>query len=850
MPDKLPIDPLLPRLVAELDRARSLVLEAPPGAGKTTRVPVAMLDAQLGGGEVLVSEPRRLAARLAARRVASERGERPGQSIGYTVRFEDVSSAATRVRYVTEGVLVRRLLADPGLRGVSAVVLDEFHERHLDTDLALALVRRAQLGPRRDLALVVMSATLEAAPVARFLDDCPLITSEGRMFPVAIEYLDRPDDRHLDKQIASAVRRLVREDAQGDVLVFLPGAGEIRRAMDALEPLAREADLLVLPLHGDLPIEQQARAVERADRRKIVLATNVAESSVTIDGVTAVVDSGLARVATHSPWSGLSRLATLPVSRASAAQRAGRAGRTRPGRVLRLYTKGDHDARPAHDLPEVGRADLSEAVLVLRGAGIEQGDDLAWLDPPPEPALAAASALLRRLDAVDAGGRITPTGRRMLQFPLHPRLARVVVEGEQNGVAGEAALAAALLAERDIRRSARTRFGDRKLDAHARSGPSDVLELAERFVEAAEARFDAQALRRMDLDVGAVRAVDRASRQIERIATDKGERPGDLDGVDDAVRIAVLAGFVDRVARRRKPGSRALVLANGRTAELAETSVVHDAPFLLALDADEQRGRTVVFVASAIDVQWLLDLHPDALDLSDALEWNAASGRVELASRIAIGSVVLEESSIAAPPSDEASRLLERAALAKGAATFGASDALDRLAARIALLRAHMPELELPDPGADAFERALGAACQGRTRLAELDGVDLAGELARDLPPHAARALAEQAPERVVLPGGRATPIHYERGKPPWIASRLQDFFGMADTPRVCAGRVPLVVHLLAPNQRAVQVTSDLAGFWERHYPSIRRELMRRYPRHAWPEDGRHATPPAPRGRR
>lgn len=849
MPDKLPIDPLLPRLVAELRGARSLVLEAPPGAGKTTRVPVAILDAGPGDGEILVSEPRRLAARLAARRVASERGERAGNTIGYTVRFEDVSSAATRVRFVTEGVLVRRLLADPGLRGVSAVILDEFHERHLDTDLALALVRRAQLGPRRDLALVVMSATLEAKSVAHFLDDCPLVTSEGRMYPVTIEHVDRPDDRPLDKQVASAVRRVVREDADGDILVFLPGAGEIRRALETLEPLAREADLLVLPLHGDLPIEQQARAVEPADRRKVVLSTNVAESSVTIDGVTAVVDSGLARVATHSPWSGLSRLSTLPVSRASAAQRAGRAGRTRAGRVLRLYTKGDHDARPAHDLPEIRRADLSDAMLVLRGAGIEQRDALAWLDPPPEAAVDAARTLLRQLDAIDADGRITETGRRMLAFPLHPRLARVVVEGERRGVAGEAALAAALLAERDIRRSARARFGESRVDAHARSGPSDVLELAERFAEAVEARFDAQSLRRMELDAGAVRGVDRARRQLERIARDQGDRPGDLDGVDDALRVAVLAGFVDRVARRRKAGSRALVLANGSTAELAESSVVHDAQFLLALDADEHRGRTVVRIASAVDPQWLFDLHPDALDLSDALEWSAASARVELVSRIAVGSVVLEESRITAPPSEEASRLLERAALAKGPASFGATDALDRLAARIALLCAHMPELELPAPGADVFERALHAACQGRTRLAELDSVDLAAELARDLPPHAARALAEHAPERVVLPGGRGTPIHYEAGKPPWIASRLQDFFGMADTPRVCAGRVALVVHLLAPNQRAVQVTSDLAGFWERHYPGIRRELMRRYPRHAWPEDGRHATPPVPRRR-
>lgn len=850
MPEELPIDPLLPRLVASLRENPSLVLEAPPGAGKTTRVPVAILDAgSAGAGEILVSEPRRLAARLAARRVAAERGERPGATIGYSVRFEDVSSSATRVRFVTEGVLVRRLLADPHLDGVSVVILDELHERHLDTDLALALVRRAQLGPRPDLRIVAMSATLEAAPVARFLGDCPLVASAGRMFPVAIEYLDRPDDRPLDKQVASAVRRAIREDPDGDVLVFLPGAGEIRRALETLEPLAREADLLVLPLHGDLSIEQQSRAVEPADRRKVVLSTNVAESSVTIDGVTVVVDSGLARVATHSPWSGLPRLAVAPVSRASAAQRAGRAGRTRPGRVLRLYTKGDHDARPAYDVPELQRADLSEAVLVLRGAGIEPDDDLAWLDAPPAAALAAATTLLRQLDAIDAHGHITATGRRMLAFPLHPRLARVVVEGERRGVAGEAALAAALLGERDIRRSARTSFGGARHDAHALSGPSDVLELAERFAEAVEARFDAQSLRRMELDVGTVRAVDRAHRQIEHITVDRGDRPGDLEGVDDAVRVAILAGFVDRVARRRKPGRRDLVLANGRTAELSEASVVHDAQLMVALDVDERPGRTTVRLASAVEADWLFELHPDVLDLSDTLEWNAQSERVELASRIAVGSVVLEESRVPAPPSADASRLLERAARALGPAAFGASDALDATSVRLELLGAHFPALALPE-ASGGFEGALAAACEGLTSLAELREVDLAGSLVRSLSPDAARALREATPERITLPGGRSVVVHYERGKPPWIESRLQDFFGMADTPRICGGSLALVVHLLAPNQRAVQVTSDLAGFWERHYPQIRRELMRRYPRHAWPEDGRHATPPAPRGRR
>ncbi len=842
----LPIDPLLPRLVTELGRARALVLEAPPGAGKTTRVPAALLDAGLEG-EILVAEPRRLAARLAARFVAAERGEKPGDSVGYTVRFEDVSSRRTRIRYVTEGVLVRRLLDDPSLEGVAAVVLDEFHERHLATDLSLALLARLQSDTRADLKLVVMSATLEADPVARYLGDCPLLRSEGKLFPVEIEHLPRPDDRPLERQVASAVKRVLAEEPSGDVLVFLPGAAEIRRAGDALASVAEAEGLLVLPLHGDLPIEAQARAVEPASQRKVILSTNVAESSVTIDGVTAVIDSGLARRAAHSPWTGLPRLELAKVSRASAAQRAGRAGRTRAGRVLRLYTKGDHDARPEHDAPELQRLDLSDSLLVLHGAGISDPAALAWLDAPPAASLDAAELLLRRLGALDTEGNITGAGRRMLAFPLHPRLSRVVVEAEQRGVAEEGALVAALLGERDIRARARTQFGGRAYDAaREASGPSDVLELAERFEEARGARFDRQSLGRMELDPRAVGAVERARKQIARIVRDRGERPDGLEGVEEALSIAVLAGFVDRVARRRKRGRSDLILSNGRTAELSPSSVVHDALLMVAVDVEEQTGRgrrNVVRLASAIEPEWLLDLHPDLLEMGDELEWNADAGRVDRVSRINCGSVVLDESRAPAPPSPEASELLLRAAVGR---PLTGHDALEQLRARIALVRSKCPELGLDAPPDNAA--LLARACEGLTRLSELEGVDLAALLRAELP--AARRLAVLAPERITLPGGRSTAVHYEPGKPPWIASRLQDFFGMGDTPRICDGREPLTLHLLAPNQRAVQVTSDLSGFWERHYPSIRRELMRRYPKHAWPEDGRNAKPPAPRGRR
>ncbi|MBM4363765.1 MAG: ATP-dependent RNA helicase, partial [Deltaproteobacteria bacterium] len=427
MPRDLPIDAVTGEVIAALRAQGALVLEAEPGAGKTTRVPLRLLEAGLAGsGQIVVAEPRRLAARLAATHVASERGEAPGGTVGYSVRFEHVAGRDTRILYATEGVLLRRFVERPDLAGVSVLVLDEFHERHLATDLLLCLAARLRATTRPDLRLVVMSATLDAGPLAAHLG-AARVRSEGRAFPLTIEHLPAPDDRPLEAQVASSVRRLLSAETHGDVLVFLPGAAEIRRAATALEREAASG-VLVLPLHGDLTVDEQARVVARTDRRRVILATNVAESSVTVDGVTAVIDSGLARVAGHSPWSGLPTLRTAPISRASATQRAGRAGRTQPGSVLRLYTAGDLAARPAQDLPELQRDDLSEAFLLLAGTGLGDPAGLPFLDPPPAPAAAAATTLLRGLGALDGASRITETGRRMLAFPLSPRLARVVVE--------------------------------------------------------------------------------------------------------------------------------------------------------------------------------------------------------------------------------------------------------------------------------------------------------------------------------------------------------------------------------------------------------------------------------------
>jgi ATP-dependent helicase HrpB len=840
----LPIDAVLPELRSALASGAPLVLEAPPGAGKTTRVPWAIHEA-FPEGEVVVAEPRRLAARLTAARVASERGQRLGDTVGYSVRFEDVSGPKTRIRYVTEGVLLRRLLAQPELPGVGQIVLDEFHERSLLTDLLLVLLERLR-ARRPDLGLTVMSATLDAEPVATLLG-ATRVRSEGRTFPLIIEYLPTADDRPLDKQIVSAVRAATTDDG-GDVLVFLPGSGDIRRALSALEPLAAERNLLVLPLHGDLPITEQARAVEPAARRKVVLSTNVAETSVTIDGVTTVVDSGLARLASHSPWSGLPTLTTVKISRASAIQRAGRAGRTREGRVLRLYTKGDFESRREHELPEIARADLSEALLALAGAGISDPRGLRWLTPPPDAALSAAQDLLQWLGATTPQGDISPLGKRLLELPLHPRLARIVARGEELGVPSEASLAAALLSERDIRSDARLRMSPGVQRDLGVSGPCDVLELMSRFAEAEAVNFRPDGVKRAGLDVRTVQAVATTYRKLSASTKKRAARPDSPDAQDAAVRRSILSGFPERVGKRRRSGQPDIVLSQGGSAKLSPASVVHEGELLVAVAADEQssggRAQGAVRLATSIEANWLLEDYGSRIEMKDELVWNPDAERVERREGMAFGAILLDEERGVAPPSAEASRLLFEAAKSRGLFNSLSSEGWLGLVARLALLREHFPEAGLPEVTASLDDAAAERLCQERVSFAHLRELDPARELRQSLGPPAERLLATETPESFRLPGGKNAEIHYEAGKPPWLESRLQDFFGMKQGPRVCRGKVALTLHLLAPNGRAQQVTSDLSGFWERHYATVRRELMRKYPRHPWPEDGATATPP------
>jgi ATP-dependent helicase HrpB len=847
----LPVDPILPDLVEALRSRGRAVLEAPPGAGKTTRVPPAIAEAFPAIGGVWVLEPRRLAARTAARRVAEERRVTLGQAVGYRVRFDDKTSAATRIVFATEGVLLERLRREPELPGVGVVVFDEFHERHLDGDLILGLCRR--LAERRSLLLCVMSATLDAAPIAEYLG-APRLRSEGRRFPVEIRWAPPDRDQPLERAVAAAARACLAE-APGDVLCFLPGAREIRAAERALGE--RVGDVDVVPLHGDLPPEAQDRAIRPGPRRKIILSTNVAETSVTIEGVNAVVDSGLARVASHSPWTGLPTLMVRRISRSSAAQRAGRAGRLGPGRCVRLYAAHDHDARPEHDLPEVVRADLAAARLLFAVEGLDPAT-FPWLTPPPEVALRAAEALLERLGAIDAHG-VTALGRRLAGLPLHPRVARLLLAAAERGAAIGGAAVAALIADGQ----GSLGRGRRAADV---DGAADVLEELERLrAVSVRDRVDFDRARHEGLDLGRVAEIDRARKQLERLA------PSGATAVamgsraeDEALLRAILAAFPDRVARRQRPQGTALIFSEGGNGKLDPQSVVRS-ELLVAYDVGERGaaggvgGRdaaagVVVRGAARLEPDWLLEAELHRIVDERIYEWNRTSERVDEVRRMRYGAVLIEETRtparVGGAAEDDAAiarclgEALEQAMRAGGGGLAELRQALVRTLDRVAFLAGALPELALPaipDLDRDAEEDRAGlrailaSASAGSARFSGLVALSARDLVAAWLPAVAPR-LDRDAPEFVQL-GARRARIEYPRGQAPHVASRLQDFFGMAEGPRVAAGRVALTLHLLAPNQRAVQVTSDLGGFWARDYPRVRRELGRRYPRHRWPEN-------------
>ncbi len=836
----LPVDEAVPRVLDVLRSRGAAVVVSPPGSGKTTRLPSAVVDAGLAGaGDCWVLEPRRMAARAAARRVAAERGGAVGGWAGYQVRFDRKVSRHTRVRFVTEGVFTARIQDDPFLEGTGVVVLDEFHERSLEGDLALALLREVRRDARPDLKVLVLSATLDPEPVARFLD-AGVVRAGGRPHPVEVVYLDRPDPRPLAERTAAGVRRVwaVRPGGGGDVLAFLPGAAAIRAVAGRLEAWARDHGVDVLPLHGDLPARRQDAALSPGPRPRVVLATNVAETSVTVERVAAVVDAGLARVLRHDPASGLDRLETEPISRAAADQRAGRAGRTGPGVALRLWTRHDDRSRAQRTEPEVHRADLAPAVLEILAWGHPDPAGFGWFEAPAPERLAAAVDLLRRLGAVDRGGALTPDGRALRGLPLSPRAGRLVLEAARMGLAREGARMAALLAERDLWTPGRA-FGAARADLP--TADSDLLLRVELLEEAAGCGFAPDRLRELGVDPGAARAAWRAAGQIERLARrlPGPDRPVPLPGREPALRLA-LSAYPDRVARRREPGSRRFVLAGGRGALLARESAVRRAEFVVALRLDAgrrgERAEAVIRWAGGIDPAWLA-----GLETSTRIELDPDTGRVAAWEEQRYDGLVVSRRR-RRPDPDGARRLLVAAALTDPERVLASDGELRRLLDRCRFLARSQPGCGIPAWDAEDWEAVLHRLTAGATSLDDLRRADLRAAVRAHLGP-GIRLLDREAPDRIRVPSGSRIRVSYPADGPPVLAVRIQEVFGWTDGPRVAGGRVAVVLHLLGPHGRPLQVTADLASFWKNTYPQVRKEMRGRYPKHRWPEDPWTAAP-------
>ncbi len=745
-------------------------------------------------------EPRRLAARAAARRIASERGCKVGTEVGYHVRFDRKASASTQILVVTEGILVRMLQRDPFLEGIGTVVLDEFHERHLFTDLSLAMTRRVQLDARDDLRLVVMSATLDPGPVAAFLGDCPVLESPGRQFPVDVRWLERPDDRWLSKQVATAVRKALSE-TDGDVLVFLPGIGEIRRADEQLRSLS---DVQVLQLYGALSPDKQDAVLRPGPGRKVVLATNVAESSVTIPGITAVVDSGLVKMVRHDAASGLDRLVQEHISAASADQRTGRAGRTAPGICYRLWTRPTQQRLAPRTPPELHRVDLAGTALELLCWGETDLAAFPWYEAPDSAALTTAVQLLQKLGAVRQG-QPTELGRRMVGLPVHPRLARMLLEAAALGHGDAGALAAALLSERDIHRGVRPQH----------SSDSDVFDRMERVTSDHH-------------------AVHRVAKQLRRQVSSQGRAAGR----EEAIGRALLAGWPDRLAKRRQPGSPRAVTAQGRGVQLSARSAVREAELFVCIEVEGGKGDADVHIASAVERAWL---DQDAITTAVEAIWDPDGFRVLGLRRARYGALILDEHS-AKVDAGAASQMLAEQAIADPTRALALGDpGVVEFLQRVGSLALWMPELELPDL-TDLTDVIRRLAIRRRS-FADLRKAPLLGALRDALDWRQTSALDTHAPEQITVPSGSRIRLKYTAGEPPVLAVRMQEMFGLAETPRVASGRVPVRLHLLAPNKRPQQITDDLAGFWARTWPEIRKELRARYPKHAWPEDPLTAKP-------
>ncbi|SEI81054.1 ATP-dependent helicase HrpB [Azotobacter beijerinckii] len=829
----LPIDAVLPALREALSLRHEAVLEAPPGAGKTTRVPLALLDEPwLAGQRILMLEPRRLAARAAAERLASELGEPVGETVGYRIRLDSKVGPRTRIEVVTEGILTRRLQDDPALEGVGLVIFDEFHERSLDADLALALTLNGRALLRdTPLRVLPMSATLEGERLAALLDDAPVVRSEGRMFPVAVRW-GRPfqSGERLEPRVLQTVLQALDEEG-GSLLVFLPGQAEIRRLHEQLsEALAGRSEILLCPLHGELDLSAQRAAIEPAPagQRKVVLATNIAETSLTIDGVRVVVDAGLARVPRFDPGSGMTRLDTQRISRASATQRAGRAGRLQPGVCYRLWSQAQHEQLAAHDGAEILAADLAGLALQLARWGVAPAE-LAWLDAPPAAAFAQARELLARLGAFNPNGSLSSHGQAMAMLPAHPRIAHLLLRGQALGLGALACDVAALLGERDILRGAGA-------DLHSRLA---LLGGAERAGRGAQ---------------GGVQRARQLARQYRGLLP-KGTQEAVADPGHPRWLGALLAfAYPDRIACQRRSGGGEYRLANGRAAQFAEADALMKHEWLVVAELGSRQGQREerIYLAADLDPALFDGVLAEQLTVRDELDWDEREGVLRAERQRRIGELVLERQAL--PGLDEAARSRALVALVrrKGLELLPWSPELRQWQARVALLRrldlAERGESDWPDLSDAALLASLEnwlAPYLGRvSRLSHFAALDLPGILAGLLPWPLPQRLDELAPTAIAVPSGSRIRLDYAE-EPPVLAVRLQELFGLAATPRIAGGRLAVKLHLLSPARRPVQVTQDLASFWANTYAEVKKDLKGRYPKHYWPDDPLIAEPTA-----
>jgi ATP-dependent helicase HrpB len=844
-PRDLPIYDLEATVVSALRAQGRLVVQAPTGSGKSTQIPQMLLrHGFVDGGEVVVLQPRRLAARLLAKRVAEEVGTTLGDIVGYQIRLESRVSAQTRIRFVTEGILLRQMSFDATLRGVNALVFDEFHERHLYGDISLARALQIQQTLRPDLKIIVMSATLDAAILRDYLAPCEILTSQGRTFPVRTEYLSRAVDFETDPMWSVAARECERIAAttNGDLLVFMPGAYEISRTVQEIQGSRALRDFICFPLHGELPPEQQDRAVARYEARKIIVSTNVAETSLTIDGVTVVVDCGLARVARFDPHRGINTLLIDKISIASADQRAGRAGRTAPGVCVRLWTERDHAQRARQELPEIKRLDLAEVVLTLKASGTDDIAGFPWLEKPEPKALARAETLLADLGAL-SGPRlpITETGRRMLRFPVHPRYARMLLAAQERGCVRAVALMAALTQGRNfLLRGVDKRTEEARDDLLGEEHESDFFLLMRAWRYADKINYALEDCRQLGIHAQGARQVGPLFAQFLKIAEKEGLDVSEqrLDGT--AVRKCVLAGFSDQLAKRLDGGTLRCELVHGRRGLLARESCLQKAPLLVAAEISEIEGRggevnVLLTLATAIEESWLKEVFPDDYREVRGVVYDETMKRVVSRRERRFRDLVLEaKASSDEAPLNEAAALLTQEVLAGRIKLEAWDEAVEQWILRVNRLAEWFPELEV-SPITDADRATLiEQICYGELGTRAVKDKPVMPVLRDWLTAEQLAVMDDYLPEKLTMANGRKAKLSYAKEGPPLMSARIQELYGVEAKFTLGHGRVPVKIEVLAPNYRPIQVTDDLSNFWREQYPKVKAELSRRYPRHEW----------------